>query len=343
LFCEIMKSIVQLLRSKIIPWTTPSFTQRRLIVTRLVMQAADLPDGVTIATRELVGERKVIKARRKHGNQRFYTAFWPKDNLQETTVPRISCVVSGMASHRHGKYIVRCGEGNFLLIPPGMPHQQFGPFLEGKERENGYCVLVHAYAYRHGILFWQTTSRGSQHINAAADNFLITNTTLAQLLTQAVEEAVARQTDAELICNSCLTAFFAVAAREIEMGNCAPLNPQELPPVKRSPTSFTEEVQEYIEANCHRMIKTEDVARHVYMSNSHFFREMHKNGINFTDLLTRYRMEQACRFLRDSDLTVREVANKVSYKSSTYFQNLFRARMGCTPLEYRHQVRKETS
>ena len=336
-----MKSIVQLLRSKIIPWTSSNSASRRLIVARSVMHAADLPDGVTLATRDLNGERKVFKARRKHGNQRLYTAFWPKDNLQETTVPRISCVVSGTASHLHGKYVVRCGEGNFLLIPPGTPHQQWGPFLD-KNDADGNCILVHAYAYRHGILFWRTTSRGKEHNNAAEDNFLITNTALAQLLTQAVEEAAANQTDAELICMSCLTAFFAMVAREIEIGNCAPLNPQELPSVKTAPASFTEEVQEYIEANCHRMIKTADVARHVYMSNSHFFREMQRNGINFTELLTSSRMERACRLLRDSDLTVREVANKVSYKSSTYFQNLFRARMECTPLEYRHRARIDT-
>lgn len=337
-----MRPIVHLLRSKIIPWIKPDFMQKRIVIARSPMDVKNLPAGVSVSPREIVGERKVFKARRKHGNLRLYTAFWPKDNLQETTVPRISCVVHGSATHFHGKYRIRCNEGTFLIIPPGTPHQQFGPFLEEPNQEKGYCVLVHAYAYRHGVLFWLTTSRGYEHINDYTDNFLFSNTALAQLLTQAVEEAVASQVDANLITHSCLTAFFAIVAREIEADNYVAFHPQENPSSGirlRSEGGFAEEVREYIEANCHRMLKVEEVARYLYMSNSHFFRQMQRNNLNFTELLTHYRIEQACRLLRDTDLTSTDIAGKVSYKSSTYFQNLFRSRTGCTPLEYRRRSR----
>jgi AraC-like DNA-binding protein len=78
------------------------------------------------------------------------------------------------------------------------------------------------------------------------------------------------------------------------------------------------------------------------MSNSHFFRRMHaETGTTFTELLTRYRLELACHLLRDTNLTIAAVSSKVSFKSPAYFQNLFRARMGCTPMEYRNDSVKK--
>lgn len=265
-----MKQVVQLLRSKILPWTTSRFAER-LIVARPVMREADLPEGVTLSRRRLSGRRTVVKQQRIHGNQRLFTTVWPDDNLQEITVPKISCVVSGAADYLMSKYSVSCGEGTFQIIPPEMPHQRFGPYLQGSHLHNGYCMQAHAYAHSQGVLFWLTSSRNDQHINDEADNYLLSNRTLAQLLKLAVEEAVANQADSELICNNYLSAFFALAAREIENENYVDFGSKEDAHRNVRPTaSFTEQVHEYIEANCHTMLKVEDVAKHMFMSNSHF-------------------------------------------------------------------------
>jgi len=336
-----MKSIVQLIHSQIIPWIMPSASsRRRIIVAREVMHRADLPEGVSITTRKLHGERTICKASRIHNNQRFYTALWPQDNLQETTIHRISCVMQGTADHLHGKYVVRFEAGNFLILPPGIPFQRNAPFLYGKNRKNGYCVLMHAYAYRHNVLLWLTTSSGDQHTNDYSDNYLMHNADMAQLLKKAVDEAAANQKGAELICQNCLTAFFTIAAREIESENYTSFDPRGNLPTQKSALNFGDQVHEYIEANCHRSIKVEDVARHMYMSNSHFFRQMQTNDLRFTELLTHYRIEIACRLLRETDLTVTAIKNKVSYKSYSHFQRIFRAHMGCTPIEYRHKPKR---
>lgn len=339
-----MKKVVQLLRSKVIPWTTSGFAHRH-IVARPVMREVDLPEGVTLSLRKLSGRRTIVRHKRVHGNQRLFTAIWPDDNLHEITVPKISCVVHGVADYLMSKYSVYCNEGAFQIIPSGMPHQRYGPYLEGQHLHNGYCEIMYAYAHSQGVLFWLTSSRNGQHFNDEADNYLIYDATLTQLLTLAVEEAVANQTDSELICNNYLSAFYAFVAREIENGNYVALGAKEDLHNSIHPTAtFTERVHEYIEANCNGALRVEDVARHMFMSNSHFFRRMHEEtGVTFTELLTHYRIELACRLLRDTNLTAIAINDRLGFKSPTYFQNLFRVRMGCTPMEYRDQSRKVVS
>jgi len=336
------KQLVQLLRSQIIPWTAPG-ARSGIIVACPVMHKSQLPEGATLTNRKLRGERKVFKARRKHGNHRLYTATWPKDNLQETTVPRISCVVSGVADHFLGKYSVRCGEGNFLIIPPGEPHQQFGPFLDGQMVKNGHCVLVHAYAYNHGILFWLTTSHHNEHVNNMVDNYLIPNMAAAQVLHLLVEEAANNGAGMESICRNYLSVLFTLIARDVEIGDYMHPGPKENIDVSsRSTASFTEQVQKYVEANCHKVLKVDDAAMYLYMSNSQFSRRMRQEmGITFLQLLTRVRIERARQMLRETDLTVIAISGYLSFKSSTHFQVLFRTHVGCTPIEYRKQTHEK--
>ncbi|MNI18691.1 HTH-type transcriptional regulator YesS [compost metagenome] len=57
-------------------------------------------------------------------------------------------------------------------------------------------------------------------------------------------------------------------------------------------------------------------------------------GINFIDYLTNLRIENAKKLLKDSDLKINEVAEKVGYQHS-YFNRLFKKYEGITPSRYR--------
>ena len=50
-------------------------------------------------------------------------------------------------------------------------------------------------------------------------------------------------------------------------------------------------------------------------------------------------MEEACRLLRETDLTAREISEMVGYKESRYFYNVFKRYTGLTAFEYRTQKR----
>ena len=58
-------------------------------------------------------------------------------------------------------------------------------------------------------------------------------------------------------------------------------------------------------------------------------------GQSFRDRLTEVRIETACGLLRGSDLSVREISERVGYSSPSSFTVCFRRRKGMTPREYR--------
>ena len=60
-------------------------------------------------------------------------------------------------------------------------------------------------------------------------------------------------------------------------------------------------------------------------------------GHTFSQLLTNIRLENAKQLLRDSTLSVMDIALQVGYDSSEHFIRTFRKHIGCTPSEYRHQ------
>ena len=60
-------------------------------------------------------------------------------------------------------------------------------------------------------------------------------------------------------------------------------------------------------------------------------------GQTFIQLLTSIRMENAKQLLRDTTLSVMDIALHVGYDSSEHFIRTFRKHTGNTPSEYRHQ------
>jgi two-component system response regulator YesN len=58
-------------------------------------------------------------------------------------------------------------------------------------------------------------------------------------------------------------------------------------------------------------------------------------GESFKDYRNRLRVEEAARFLRTTDLRVYEVAQRVGYQSTDYFERRFQAFYGTTPTAYR--------
>lgn len=59
------------------------------------------------------------------------------------------------------------------------------------------------------------------------------------------------------------------------------------------------------------------------------------------DFILRVRMEEACRLLRETELTAREISERVGYKESRYFYNVFKRYTGFTAFEFRTQSRSK--
>lgn len=95
-------------------------------------------------------------------------------------------------------------------------------------------------------------------------------------------------------------------------------------------------VTEHIEKNLSEELSVADLARLLCLSVSrfsHVFRE--HTGMSPTDYITARRIEKACGYLADTDMTVAEIAQACHFCTSSYFCEKFRDYMKMTPLEYR--------
>lgn len=62
-------------------------------------------------------------------------------------------------------------------------------------------------------------------------------------------------------------------------------------------------------------------------------------GYTPNDYVNLFRLEKAMVLLRESDLTITEVANAVGFGSSSYFAEIFSKQKGCTPTTYRKRCK----
>lgn len=94
----------------------------------------------------------------------------------------------------------------------------------------------------------------------------------------------------------------------------------------------------YVLAHVEEEINLENVAAEVHMTKSYvgkIFKQ--KTGYNFTDYVTKIKMEHAKTLLRTGDYKNYEVSEKLGYSSTDYFCRLFKQYSGLTPLEFRKQ------
>ncbi|WP_261798167.1 helix-turn-helix transcriptional regulator [Brevibacillus massiliensis] len=99
-----------------------------------------------------------------------------------------------------------------------------------------------------------------------------------------------------------------------------------------------EQAIRYMEENFHNSeLKLEDVAGFVGRSPAYLSSLLtKKQGISFRQLLTSIRVKQAQRLLRETTLSVQEIADKAGFHSANYFNKIFKEKTGTTPRRYRN-------
>jgi len=80
----------------------------------------------------------------------------------------------------------------------------------------------------------------------------------------------------------------------------------------------------------------EELANRVELSKYHFTRLFKKTtGLSPMEFLTKVRMEKAVKLLRNTELTIEEIARNIGYSNGSYFIKVFREWIGFSPGEFR--------
>ena len=97
--------------------------------------------------------------------------------------------------------------------------------------------------------------------------------------------------------------------------------------------------KEYIQEHQTENLRLSHVARAVNTSTFYFCKTFKKvTGINFTDYLSRVRIEKSKNLLLNPNLRVSEIAFEVGFQSLTHFNRVFKKILGQSPTEYRAQL-----
>lgn len=105
----------------------------------------------------------------------------------------------------------------------------------------------------------------------------------------------------------------------------------ELPAIARA--------RQFIQENQGEELSLGQVARAVNTSIFYFCKMFHKStGLNFTDYVSRIRVEKATNLLLNPNLRVSEIAYEVGFQSLTHFNRVFKKIKGQSPTDYRLQL-----
>ena len=100
-----------------------------------------------------------------------------------------------------------------------------------------------------------------------------------------------------------------------------------------------DKVKKYVEDNYSKDISLKELAHQLYYSPNHLgFIVKEYTGKGFNEFLIEYRMKKAAELLKNPALRIYEVAEAVSYRNLTAFNNKFRDIFGVSPKEYRERL-----
>ena len=98
--------------------------------------------------------------------------------------------------------------------------------------------------------------------------------------------------------------------------------------------------KEYIQKNQGEDLSLGEVAKAVNTSTFYFCKLFKRaTGLNFTDYVSRIRIEKAKNLLLNHNLRVSEIAYEVGFQSLTHFNRVFKRIIGRSPTDYRAQVK----
>jgi len=97
--------------------------------------------------------------------------------------------------------------------------------------------------------------------------------------------------------------------------------------------------KEYIREHYQEELSLGRVAKAVHASSFYFCKMFKKaTGLNFTEYVSRIRIEKAKNLLLNPNLRVSEIAFEVGFQSLTHFNRVFKKVLGLSPTEYRDKL-----
>lgn len=100
----------------------------------------------------------------------------------------------------------------------------------------------------------------------------------------------------------------------------------------------------YIDTHLTENLRLKDLAKQFFMNPTYCSEIFNKKvGTSFSSYLNRKRIEKSCQLLRDTSLSMDEVASLSGFQDTTHFHRVFKNMQGIPPASYRKRERKSAS
>lgn len=269
-----------------------------------------------------------------------YEANGTSAGLYTHEVPEISVVISGTGIHRILNQAIPCGTGDIYITRPDVPHGFF--------TEPGGSLTVRRLWFDPVILLPGDTAE-PDHPSYCCGVFSDSALTACAKLTARTQDQILEQTDAilrELLekrdqwhrsMGAHLTLLLVTVARYV--GSAIKTNSASR---TREWGVVSEAIRRVMEDYSSADLTLGTIADAMCVSKSHLSRLfMRITGEAFSDYLRNFRLEQACRLLKETDLSVERIVRQCGLRDIPSFYRSFQARMGITPNRYRAGAAQE--
>lgn len=113
------------------------------------------------------------------------------------------------------------------------------------------------------------------------------------------------------------------------------------PKESRAHRAAADRATEYIQAHYTEKFSLEQIANALFL-NKIYLSKCFKQATGGTLLQyhNRVRCEKACELLKNPDLSIEIVSDRVGFATPSHFARIFRGIYGCSPSEYRKKIRR---
>ncbi|WP_207634193.1 response regulator transcription factor [Halalkalibacter urbisdiaboli] len=202
---------------------------------------------------------------------------------------------------------------NLIITDIRMPEMTGLRMLDTLQKKNQKPVMIIMSAY-------SEFDYAQEAIRLGVVNYLLKPIS-SKILIEAVEEALAVEASRERAAMMERTVDNKlIDVKQDEMDKASPIK----------------EAMAYVDKHLKQQLNLKDVANHIHLSPSYLsalFKE--QTNLNFSEYVTRSRIQKAKKLLLSTDLTVNEISEEVGYQTTKYFIKVFKEYEGMTPSKYR--------
>ena len=242
------------------------------------------------------------------------------------------CVLSGGMNYEINGKTVRLPEHSVLFVNARQLHYGFLP----DERDCDFiCVLFHPSLLRVSEKLYQTmaepiiSSDGIEYLlfeEDGSEGYKVISGCMRELAS--LRENATSGYEWEII--GTLNRLWSAVFRRCEVFSAATGN------VQHADRQIQREMVSYIFSHFDEPLTLDEIAASGNVSRSKCCRIFKKYlGDSPIDFANSYRLEKSCQQLRDTDLSITEIAMNCGFSHSSYFTKLFARKFGCTPGQYR--------